>query len=295
MSISMAGFTANDAICKAIAAGSMSMAQVMFVRGLFASVLILLVAWKSGALRPPALALEPFVALRSMGEVFATLAFLNALANLPIADVSAVLQALPLAVTMGAAMFFGEPVGWRRWTAILVGFTGVLIVIRPGFEGFSLYSISVLVCVFFCAVRDLATRKVPAEIPSLFISTVTALAVTVVGGLLVVPSGGWSPVTWESAGLLLAAAVLILIGYQFIILGMREGEISFVAPFRYTALIWSILFGVLVFGDVPDGFMLLGAAIIVGSGLYTLYRERYAGGRKPAAESTTPAMGADGL
>lgn len=214
---------------------------------------------------------------------------------LPLANVSAVLQALPLAVTMGAALFLAEPVGWRRWLAILSGFGGVMIIIRPGFEGFNAYALLALVTVTFCAVRDLATRRIPDEIPSLLVSVTTAIAVTIGGGVLIVPFGGWTPVEAGEVGLLFAAAVLLLFGYQFIIMSMREGDISFVAPFRYTALLWAILLGFLIFGDVPDAAMIAGSMIVVGSGLYTLYRERKVGTALPAAESTGPAMAPDGM
>lgn len=294
MAVSMAGFTLNDAITKSVSA-NMNMGQVMLIRGVFATLLVGLIAWQQGALSSFAGVRHPMVALRVAAEAAATITFLIALAHLPIANVSAVLQALPLAVTLGAALVLSEEVGWRRWLAIVAGFIGVLIIVRPGFEGFSVYSLAALVCVFFCAVRDLATRKVPAHIPSLLISFATAITVTLFGAVLVRPFGGWTPPSTADLGLLLCAALLLVIGYQFIIMSMRIGDISFVAPFRYTALLWAILLGFIVFGDIPDTAMILGASIIVASGLYTLYRERVVGVRKPAAESTGPAMGPDGL
>jgi drug/metabolite transporter (DMT)-like permease len=294
MSIAMVGFTANDSMTKAVSA-SMNMGQVMLLRGLFATVLILLLAWSRGALRNPRQALHPLVALRSVSEALATIAFLVALAHIPLATISAVLQALPLAVTMGAAIAFGEEVRWRRWAAIAVGFTGVLIIVRPGNDGFNAYALWALASVFFCTVRDLATKRLPESIPSLLVSTVTAALVMVCGAFLVGPMGGWSPVSMQSLGLLALAAVLLLVGYQCIIMAMRIAEISYVAPFRYTALLWAILLGYLVFGDVPDGPMITGAIVVVASGLYTLYRERVVGRGTPAAASTTPAMAPDGL
>lgn len=292
--ISMAGFTINDAITKTLVE-TMNQGQVMLMRGVFATTLIGALAWSQGALRMPRQAAHPMVALRVVGELAATVLFLIALSRMPLANISAVLQALPLAVTMGAALFFGETVGWRRWLAIAAGFTGVMIIVRPGLEGFNAYSLLALVCVLFCAVRDLATKQIPAEVPSLLVSTITSAAITFVGALLIAPFGGWTPMTAGEVGLLAAAAVLVLIGYQFIIMAMRLGDISFVAPFRYTALIWAILLGYMIFGDIPDGAMILGASVVVGSGLYTLYRERKVGREKPAAESTAPNMAPDGL
>ena len=239
--------------------------------------------------------LRPLVAIRVLGEAGGTVTFLVALAHLPIANVSAVLQALPLAVTMGAALVFNEGVGWRRWLAIAIGFAGVLIIVRPGFEGFSVYSLLALASVACCAVRDLATNRIPRAIPTLLVSTATAFAMTVLGAALLSPMGGWTPMTGTGTALLALAAVLVLIGYQFIIMAMRVGDISFIAPFRYTALLWSILLGMFIFGDVPDPPMILGATVIIGSGLYALYRERVVGRRKTAAESAGPDMAPDGI
>ena len=294
MSVSMAGFTMNDAIAKHVSE-SMNMGQVMMVRGLFASLFVTVLAWQQGALSTPRLAFQPLVLLRVACEAAATVCFLVALAKLPIATVSAVLQALPLGVTMGAALVFGERVGWRRWIAIAAGFSGVLVIVRPGMEGFSAYALVALACVGFCTVRDLVTKRIPENVPTLLISTATAVTVAASGALLVQPMGGWSPMSAASTALLAGGAVLLLVGYQFIIMSMRLGEISFIAPFRYTALLWAILMGFLVFGDIPDLAMTIGSVIIVGSGLYTLYRERVVGRFRTAAESTAPAMAADGL
>lgn len=294
MVVAMSGFTLNDAITK-FASESMNMAQVMLIRGAFASLFVGLLAWQRGALALPGSMLQPMVAIRVIGEAGATASFLIALAHLPIANVSAVLQALPLAVTMGAALVFKEGVGWRRWLAIAIGFAGVLIIVRPGFEGFSIYSLLALACVACCAVRDLATKRIPQAIPTLLVSTTTALAMTMLGAALLLPMGGWTPMTGESTAFLALAAVLVVIGYQFIIMAMRVGDISFIAPFRYTALLWSILLGLFIFGDVPDLPMILGASIIVCSGLYALYRERIVGRRKTAAESAGPDMAPDGI
>jgi drug/metabolite transporter (DMT)-like permease len=294
MVVAMAVFSIGDAITK-FSSESMSMAQVLLVRGIFATLLVWLLAWKSGALAEPRQALQPLVALRVLGEAIGTVTYLLALAHLPIANVSAMQQALPLAVTMGAALFFGEGVGWRRWLAIAVGFAGVLVIVRPGFAGFSVYSLLVLSSVVSCAVRDLATRRIPSDIPTLLISAVTSLAMTVLGAALLPVMGGWSPMNANGTALLALAAVLVLIGYQFIILAMRGGDISFIAPFRYTALLWAIVLGIVVFGDYPDGVMIAGSLIIVGSGLYTLYRERVVGRRMPAAESAGPDLAPDGI
>lgn len=280
----MAAFTMNDSITKAVTA-EMNFGQVMLVRGLFAIVLVAAFAWQQGALRPLRTLMIKPVALRVVGEVCGSILFMAALAHLPLANTSAILQTLPLAITLGAALLLGEPVGWRRWSAITAGFIGVLIIVRPGLAGFNQYSLCALVAVAFCALRDLATRKIPAQIPSLFITLLTTVTVTSAGGALIVPLGGWTTPSANALALQAFSAVLLLIGYQCIISALRTGDISAVAPFRYSALLWAMLLGYLIFGDVPDTMMVTGAAIIVLSGLYAFYRERVRH-RTLAAESS---------
>ena len=273
MAVAMAGFTMNDTITKAVSS-EMNFGQVMLVRGLFAITLIAALAWHQRAVRPLRTLMVKPVALRVAGEVGGTVSFLAAIVHLPLANTAAIFQALPLAITLGAALIFGEPVGWRRWLAIIAGFIGVLIIVRPGVEGFNQFSLLALVSVIFCAVRDLATKRIPAPIPSLFITLLTTVTVTTAGAAILVPLGGWTPPSGRALGLLALAAVLLLIGYQCVIMALRSGDISAVAPFRYSALLWAMLLGYLVFGDVPDAMMVTGASIIVLSGLYAFYRER---------------------
>lgn len=286
MAVSMAVFTMNDAITKAVSA-EMNFGQIMLVRGLFAIALIAALAAHQGALRPLRTLMMKPVALRVFGEVGGTISFLAAIVHLPLANTAAIFQALPLAVTLGAALGFGEPVGWRRWSAIAAGFIGVLIIVRPGLAGFNEFSLLALVSVAFCALRDLATKRIPAQIPSLFITLVTTVTVTIAGAAILFPLGGWTPPSGRGLGWLALAAVLLLIGYQCVIMALRTGDISAVAPFRYSALLWAMLLGYVVFGDVPDALMVLGASIIVVSGLYAFYRERVRH-RAVAAESSGP-------
>lgn len=294
MVVSMAGFTINDSLTK-LAMREMDAGQVMFVRGIFAVILMGAIAWHQGAFGSIAQMRHPAVLLRAAGEVFATIAFLVALAHLPLANTTAIMQALPLAVTLGAALFLGEKIGWRRLLAIATGFIGVVFIVRPGFEGFNIYALFALLATLCCTARDLATKRVPGDVSSLLVSFLTAFAVMVVGGILIVPTGGWSPMRVEMVAILALAAALVLVGYTFIIMGMRTAELAAIAPFRYTALIWSIMLGFLLFGDLPDLPMIIGSAIIVASGIYTLIRERKVSRMKPVTTSTGPGMTADGI
>ncbi|CAK7256485.1 MULTISPECIES: DMT family transporter [unclassified Shinella] len=280
MAIAMAGFTCNDALVKSVT-GAMNTGQILFVRGLMTTVLVVAIARWMGALGSWRIVLQPAVALRMTAEIIASLAYVSALGAMPLANTASILQALPLAVTLGAALFLNEKVGWRRWLAIIAGFAGVLIVIRPGPEGFSLAAVYVIASVVGAAARDLCTRRIDRAVPSLFISVITAVSITVTGAVMIVPMGGWQPVSGEAFVRLAAASVLLLVGYQTIVIAMRTGEISFIAPFRYTSLIWAIAIGFLFFGEVPDFWMTVGVMIIVASGLYTFSREN----RRQVAEA----------
>lgn len=272
MMLAMASFTVNDSITKYLSE-TMNTGQIMFLRGMLATTVVLLLARQRKALVAPRKMLHPMVILRAVGELGATITYLLALANLSQGFTSAIFQSAPLTVTLLAAIVLKEKVGWRRWLAIASGFVGVLIMVRPGPDGINPYALLLLVGVLFTACRDLATRRLPETMPTLMISALTSAIVTLTGLGLIWPMGGWSPVSWSDVGFLMIASILLLIGYHFIILAMRAGEISFVAPFRYTSLLWSIMLGFVIFGDVPNMAMIIGSIIVVSSGIYMLYRE----------------------
>ncbi len=273
MTASMAGYVLNDATVRLVAT-DLNLFQVMFLRGLFATSVLGLIAWHRKSLLPTITRADwRLILSRIVGEVGATLCFLTALFNMPIANASAILQALPLAVTLGAAVFLGEPVGWRRYLAIIVGFVGVIIIVRPGSENFSAYSLWALAAVAFIVLRDLTTRQLSPHVPSIFVAFVASLFITLTGAVLS-PTLAWQPVNANHLGLLGLAALFLIFGYLFSIMTMRVGEVSFISPFRYTSLIWSIVLGFLVFGEIPDEWTIIGSAIVVLMGIYTFYRER---------------------
>ncbi len=272
MTFAMFGFASNDLVTKSFK-GEMGLGQLVFLRGLFAIALVFLLARALGHLRPLRLALQPRIALRSAGEVVSTYCFITALFHMPLANLSAVMQALPLAITLGAMLFLGEPVGWRRMLAVLVGFVGVLVIVRPGPDGFGIYSLYALGAVAGCVLRDLMTRRLAAGVPSLFVTLVTATVVTAMGGVLSMFEE-WQPVGVSQVARMAAGSVLLITGYFFAVISMRVGEIAFVSPFRYFVLIFSIGGAALIYAEYPDPLTLLGAAIVVATGIYTLYRER---------------------
>ncbi|WP_299723102.1 DMT family transporter [uncultured Tateyamaria sp.] len=273
MMASMASFTLNDTLIK-LTDGAVPLMQLLFLRGVLSSVLIYGVARGLGTLQFDLARRDwGLVALRSAAEIGAAYFFLTALFNMPLANVTAVLQVLPLTVALGAAFFFREPLGWRRMAAILLGFMGMLLIVRPGPEGFSLWSAYALMAVVCVTIRDLATRRLSPGVPSM---TVTFVAAVTVMGFAGVASAAtpWVTIDLWLAALIAGSAVFIIGGYWFSVQVMRVGEISFVAPFRYTGLVWALLLGWLIFGDWPTNLTLVGAGIVVATGLFTLYRER---------------------
>ncbi len=218
-------------------------------------------------------ALHPWVLARNIGEMIGTIAYITALASVPLATVSAVLQVMPLAVTMAAAVFMGERVGWRRWSAIAVGLAGVLIVIRPGLDGFRPSGLWVLVTVAGLALRDLASRKIPPQTTTAQLSAWGIASVALLGAGMMPFQTAALPDLSQTA-MLAGAALFGSAGYWTITGASRTGEVSVVAPFRYSRLIFAIAIGAFVFGELPDGMTLWGSALIVGSGLYAFARER---------------------
>ncbi|MCG7626106.1 MULTISPECIES: DMT family transporter [unclassified Epibacterium] len=270
---SMAFFTFNDTLVKLVGE-TVPLWQIVTIRGVLASLLLAGLARAMGALRFDFSRRDwALVLARCATEMAATYFFLSALLQLPLANVTAVLQILPLTVTLCAALFLGESVGWRRSLAIGVGFVGMLLIVRPGGADFGPATIYALLAVAVLTLRDLVTRKMSPAVPSLTVTFLAAFSVMLFGiGLGVGES--WQPVGLREWGLLCATAVLILLAYLSAVMTIRVGEVSAVAPLRYTGLVWALLLGWVVFGEFPSGLTLLGAGIVVAAGLFTLLRER---------------------
>ena len=270
---SQAVFTVNDALMK-LASRELPGGQAIFIRGLFTILLASVLAVSLGGFRMwPARREWPLIGLRNIGEVGATLLYLTALFNMPIADATAILQFLPLAITAGAALFLGEPVGWRRWLATVVGFIGVLIIIRPGTPAFNGWSLVALASVAAIVLRDLTTRRIDRAVPTLFLTFASSLTVTAAA------SGFAFVETWHVPGpkalaMTATAALFVLAGYAAIIEAMRRGEVAVVAPFRYSVIVWAIIAGLVLFGEEPDPMALVGTGVVIAAGLYTFFRER---------------------
>lgn len=272
MMVSTATLVCNDAIMKYLTE-TMPLYQAVVLRGLFILPLLALYAHWNGGLRLRISGRDTHCLMwRSVGEIGSSILYLFALRQMALADISAIFQSLPLLVTLAAAVFLGEKLGRRRLAAIGVGFVGVLIVLRPGTSAFDLWSLVALASVLLIVLRDLASRSFSPAVTSSTIAFYAALGVTLFG-IAMLPTEEWQPVSATELGLLFLAASFIAVAYVTAVATVRIGEISFVAPFRYSALVWAILLGLLVFGEWPDVWTQLGAVLIVSAGLYSIWRE----------------------
>ena len=268
----MTAFTVNDAFMKGLSS-SMPLFQALLLRSLCVIVAMTLLCRVMGQLRFDLPRRDwMIIAIRSLSEVGGAYFFLTALFNMPIANVSAILQVLPLTVSLGGALFLREPLGWRRLLAIVIGFCGVMLIVRPGGADFNGYAIMAVAAVLCVTVRDLSVRFLSPGVPSLMVSwgaVVGVLLFSAVGALFV----EWQPITGLARVQVIGTATFVIFGYICSVAAMRVGQISFVAPFRYTSLLVAIVLGVLFFNEFPDTVTLVGAALVVATGLFTLWRE----------------------
>lgn len=277
MVLSMATFTCNDAVMKAVTQ-TLPLYESVALRGLVVLAMMLVIAAiQQGGVRLTVARTDrgPLV-LRTAADIVSTLLYLMALRKMALADLSAIMQALPLAVTLAAALVFRERLGWRRFSAIGIGFAGVVLILRPGTGAFDIWSALGLAAMFLIVVRDIATRKFTVGTGSSTIAFYAALTVTL-SGVVLGAAEDWRLPTLREALLLLLAAGFLTVGYLAAVATMRVGEISFVAPFRYTSLLFAIVLGVLVFNEWPDLWTWTGSGLVVGAGLYTILRERALG------------------
>ena len=273
MTLSMFGYASTDAVIKYIGL-ILPLSEIIFLRGIIAVFLLFLLTYIRKEL---VIAIKrsqiKFLILRVFGDVGCTVFFLTALINMELATATAILQCLPLALTFAAAIFLKEKVGFRRWSAILLGFIGVLIIIKPASENFNYYSLLALLAVGFIVIRDISTKRLDSSIPSTYVSFITAIAVTLTG-LFFLPFQDWIVPSKEIVWGLSATALFLIIGILFNVMCMRIGEVSFVVPFRYSIIIFAIIYGMIFYNEIPDFSMILGTVIIILTGIYTLYRER---------------------
>ena len=272
MSFGMSAFIGNDALIKAVGT-RVPAAQMIVVRGVMAIALILLVAWRMGALDRLRDIARGWVVVRAGCEGVGTFLYLAGLFHLPLANVTAINLASPLFIAVLARLIYQEQVSAARWLAIGLGFCGVMMIIQPSGEGFNIYALMSLAATLIFAGRDLMTRKIPPSTPSILITLATASTVWLLAGG-VLSWQGWVPMSWYDVGLLAIASVFLSAGYYSVIAAMRQGEMSVVAPFRYVGLLWALLIGFVIWGDIPNALAWAGIALLIGAGLYMLRQQR---------------------
>ncbi|MDZ7839425.1 MAG: DMT family transporter [Gammaproteobacteria bacterium] len=287
MVAAMAGFALEDVLIKQMA-GSLPMGQVIALIGCGGAFNFgVLTIVRGQRLLSPAV-LSRAVLLRNLSEAIAAVSFVAAIVLTTLSSASAILQTTPLALTLGAALFLGEPVGWRRWTAIGVGFLGVLLIIQPGLAGFAPASLLAVIAVAAVALRDLVSRAIPANVTGMQLAA-WAFATLIPTGLLMMLGMGTPPVMPGAPDLMRLAGAVIVggFGYYALVGATRTGDVAVVVPFRYSRLLFAMVLGAMVFGERPDLLMLAGAALIVSAGVYTIWREARIR-TKPLAEHRAP-------
>ena len=272
MALAMAAFPCNDTLMKLLS-HELPVGTLIFVRGIFASILILLAIGGTGALSQVGQILRPAVAMRAVMDTISTLLFISALVRMPIANITSITQTVPLVVTGLAAIFLAERVGWRRLAAIAFGFLGVTMIVKPDVTKLDATAVLALVLVLTLAVRDILTRRIHGSVPALVVALANSVFVLAGAFILSMVEGGLVMPNLRQIAVLAAAGFFLAIGYQFMVQTLRYADVSVSAPIRYTMVLWSLLSGIFVFREFPDHWALAGIGLVVGSGLYTLHRE----------------------
>lgn len=289
MVCAMGSFVMNDTIVK-ILGEHLPVGEIISLRGLMAIVIIGAICLRQGLLPELPKLAQRSVLARSSLDVIATIAFVTALMHMPIANLTAVMQAVPLAVALLSMVLLKEKVGWQRMVAIIAGFIGVLMIVKPSVSHAGIYEVLTLLIVLAVALRDISTKRIPSRIPTFLVAFGNACFVTVGGLALSALQGMVKPELWQ-LGLLALAALCLSSGYLFMVATLRLGELSGTAPFRYSVMVFAIISGVVVFGQFPDEVAMLGMALVVVAGLYAARREAIQGA-KPAfsdnARTTAP-------
>jgi drug/metabolite transporter (DMT)-like permease len=272
MIAAMGGFAIEDACLKAVAA-SLPVSQILMLFGSIGVMVFSLLAIRAHEAPLPRNILSPLILARSLSEIVGRLFYMLAIALTPLSTASAILQATPL-VVLGCAGLFGERVSARRWLSVIAGFGGVVCILRPGTEGFSLLSLLAVAGMLGFAGRDLATRAAPLHMSYRQLG-VLGFSVLIVSGLIATPfAGPMAMPDKNSALILLLGSISGIAGYSSLTLAMRTGQIGAVTPFRYTRLVFAIILGVLIFQERPDLWTIVGSLVIVGSGIFALSEGR---------------------
>ncbi len=274
MAVAMLTFAGNDMFVK-LARETLPPQHIIFYRGIVVIAFLLVLLRATNQFSGLSRALEPRLLVRALLETVVAWAFISALGHMTIGDITALFMVVPLLITAGAAILLKEQVGWRRWSAVLVGFVGTLLIIKPTAESMNIWVFVALISVFGASIRDLMTRGVDPAISSLVVSFTTALFVFLASiGMSLATPGPFLVPSWTVLAYLAAAGVLVAIGNYYVVVAFRGGDVSVISPFRYSVILWALLAGYFVWGDIPDLWGALGTVLIVLAGLYVIHRER---------------------
>jgi drug/metabolite transporter (DMT)-like permease len=269
--VSQALFVTSDS-CVKMAGAALPATQIMALRGLIAVTLSVSVLVMTVGRAQWRLALQPLVAVRAGLEAVSAALFIISLPHLTLAAITVLMQVTPLTITLLSALVLGEHVGWRRWSAILVGFIGVTLVAQPGSDSFSWYSLTTIGVALLISVRDLVTRRLDRNIPTAAVTVSTTSSVCLLG-FSGMPLQEWHDVSLVTLALLAASACLVTTANAFIIRAFRGVDISVVSPFRYFGVIWGLVLSYAIWSDTPNMLAMAGMVLIVASGLFTMHRE----------------------
>ena len=273
MVLAMAAFSIEDMLIKA-AANIVPVGLILALFGLGGMMIFILLTWKKDeVVIHPAILSRPIL-VRAGCEVIGRLTFVLAITLTSLSSASAILQATPLLAIIGAAFFFGEEVGLKRWIAVVIGFIGVLMIIRPGLEGFESASLFAVIATLGFAGRDLATRGAPKVLSNMQLGVYGFFVLIPTGIAMMLYSDEPMQIDFLSSIQITGAIIFGVIAYNALTIAMRTGDVSVVSPFRYTRLLFALILGVFVFGENPDLMTLLGSLLIVVSGGYTLIQSR---------------------
>ncbi len=271
MTASMAGFAVEDVFVKA-AAASLPLGQVLLTIGLAGMLVFTAMAARRGEALVPAAFFSPAMLVRCGFEVTGRLFYGLAITLTALSTTSAILQATPLVVVAGAALVFGERVSPQRWLAVLAGFLGVLIILRPGAD-FSALSLLAVVGLLGFAGRDLATRAAPKGLSNRQLGALGFAMLALAGAILLGTGSGPILPTATDMALLAGGTLFGMLGYHALTFAMRTGEVSAVTPFRYTRLVFAMALAMALFGERPDLATWIGAGLVVASGVIALTRK----------------------
>lgn len=270
--LAMFCFILNDVLVKAMG-HSMPAGQIMILRGLISGAMLVAIMAMTGGMAQWRMLLQWPVVVRTLCDAAATLAYIGALAGMPVASLVAMTQIVPILTAAAGALLFHEQVDGRRWMALAIGFGGVMVVVRPGLAALDLAMLLALFCVVLLTTRDIATRQAPDSIPALLIASAATLAVPPITAPLMAGTP-WSHISWQDGALLMVVAICVAAGNWLLILAMRKAPLSTIAPFRYTAIPFAVVLSFFIGGEIPDLLTVLGAGMIALGGILAVERSR---------------------